>query len=166
MCLLLYAWVLARWLSCLHCLHCSLTARRSWVRFPHWALLALGGRSSPDLQCSGGLSPGPFCVEFACSPRVHKGFPPLRTPTEKTCKITEHMSIPDQRWTVHFTWSPGAAKLPTAPGGSLRKDGPGWEKAENKFTATSGLPACVCVCVCPVSPPYMHVCVPVCRVCH
>src|SRR4029434_3864197 len=24
---------------------------------------------------------------------------------------------------------------------------------------------CVCVCVCPASPPYMHVCVPVCRVC-
>ena len=86
-------------------------------------------------------------ASFACSPRVHKGFPPLRTPTVKTCKITELMSIPDQRWTVHFTWSPGAAKLPTAPGGSLRKDGPGWEKAENKFTATS-------------------VCVPVCRVCH
>ena len=39
------------------------------------------GVSSP--QCSGGLSPGPFCVEFACSPRVHTGFPPLRTPTEK-----------------------------------------------------------------------------------
>src|SRR4029434_7340894 len=39
---------LARWLSCLHCLHCSLTARRSWVRFPHGALLALGGRSSPE----------------------------------------------------------------------------------------------------------------------
>src|SRR4029434_879640 len=42
---------------------------------------------------------------------------------------------------------PGRYKLPTAPGGSLRKDGPGWEKAENKFTATSGLLACVCVCV-------------------
>src|SRR4029434_8332638 len=40
-----------------------------------------GGRSSA--QCSSGLSPGPFCVEFACSPRVHKRFPPLRTPTEK-----------------------------------------------------------------------------------
>src|SRR4029434_10463047 len=40
---------------------------------------------------------------------------------------------------------PGRYKLPTAPGRSLRKDGPGWEKAENKFTATSGLPACVCV---------------------
>src|SRR4029434_2665614 len=54
------------------------------------------------------------------------------------------MSIPDQRWTVHFTWSPGAAKLPTAPGGSLRKDGPGWEKAEDKFT-NDLRPACVCV---------------------
>src|SRR4029434_1306998 len=75
---------LARWLSCLHCLHCCLTARRSWVRFPHGALLALGGRSSPE--CTGGLSPGPFCVEFACSPRVHKGFPPLRTPTVKHAK--------------------------------------------------------------------------------
>src|SRR4029434_10598246 len=57
----------ARWLRCLHC---RLTARRSWVRFLHGALLTLGGRSSPDLQCSGGLSPGPFCVKFACSPRV------------------------------------------------------------------------------------------------
>src|SRR4029434_10981703 len=26
----------------LHCLHCSLTARRSWVRIPHGSLLALG----------------------------------------------------------------------------------------------------------------------------
>src|SRR4029434_7492481 len=40
---------------------------------------------------------------------------------------------------------PGRYKPPTAPGGSLRKDSPGWENAENKFTATSGLPACVCV---------------------
>src|SRR4029434_2918776 len=55
-----------------------------------------------------------------------------------------------------WTWSPGAYKLPTAPGGSWRKDNPGWEKAEDKFTATSGLR--VCVCVCPVSPPYIHVC--------
>src|SRR4029434_10387022 len=66
------------------------------------------------------------------------------------------MSIPDQRWSVHFTWSPGAYKLPTAPGGSWRKDGPGWEKAETKFTATSGLPACVCVsCVASI---YARVC--------
>ena len=52
---------------------------------------------------------------------------------------------------------PGRYKLPTAPGGSLRKDGPGWEKAENKFTATSGLPVCVCVsCVASI---YARVCV-------
>src|SRR4029434_3593856 len=125
----------ARWLRCLHCLHCHLTARRSWVRFPHGACWLWGAGPPQSAQCSGGLSPGPFCVEFAC--------PPLRTPTEKTCKITEHMSIPDQRWTVHFTWSPGATSWPLLLGGSLRKDSPGWEKAEKKFTATLGLPACV-----------------------
>src|SRR4029434_3451506 len=38
---------------------------------------------------------------------------------------------------------PGRYKLPTAPGGSLRKDSPGWAKAETKFTAISGLPVCV-----------------------
>src|SRR4029434_6953114 len=58
---------------------------------------------------------------------------------------------------------PGRYKPPTAPGGSLRKDSSGWEKAENKFTRPQ---AYLRVCVCPVSPPYMHVCVPVCRVCH
>src|SRR4029434_8532626 len=62
-------------------IHCRFTARRSWVRFPHGALLALGGRSSPGLQCSGVLSPVPFCVEFACSPCVHKGFPPQKNMT-------------------------------------------------------------------------------------
>src|SRR4029434_8665490 len=104
-------------------LHCRLTARRSWVRFPHGPLLALEGWSSrPSV-----LSPGPFCVEFACSPRVHKGFPPLRTPKEKHAK-EQHtfLSVCDRDG--RFTWSPGAEKLPTAPGGSWRKDGPGWVK--------------------------------------
>src|SRR4029434_4574929 len=83
-----------RWVRCLHC---RLTARRLWVRFPHGVLLVPGGRFSPGLQYSGGLSPGPFCVEFACSPRVHKGFPPLRSPTEKHAE-EQHtpLSIPDQ----------------------------------------------------------------------
>src|SRR4029434_4382877 len=85
---------------------------------PAWGTVGSGGAGPPQsAQCSGGLSPGPFCVESACSPRVHKGFPPLRTPTEITCKITEHMSIPDQRWTVHFTWSPGATSCPLLLGG-------------------------------------------------
>ena len=75
-----------------------------------------------------------------CSQGVSSTKDPNR---KKTCKITEHMSIPDQRLTVHLTWSPGAYKLPTAPGGSWRRDVPGWEKAENKFAATSGLRVCV-----------------------
>src|SRR4029434_739625 len=55
------------------------------------------------------------------------------------------LSVPDRDG--RFTWSPGAEKLPTAPGGSWRKDGPGWENAESKLTATSGLCVFVCVCV-------------------
>ena len=137
-------------------MHCRLTARRSCVRSPHGVLLALGARSSPDLQCSGGLSPGPFCVEFACSPRVHKGFPPLKTPTEKTCKRTEHSSsVPDQD--RRFI-SPGpralkkkkAAHCSWGPGGRTVRDG---INAEAKFT-NDLRPACVC----PVSPPCIHVC--------
>ena len=135
---------MARWLSCLHCLHCRLTARRSWVRFPHGVLLALGGRSSPDLQCSGGLSPGPFCVEFACSPRVHKGFPPIRTPTGKTCK-NRTFSCPSVTET-DGSLGPRALRscplLLEGPGGRTIRDG---LKAESEFTATSGLRVCVCV---------------------
>src|SRR4029434_5322768 len=123
--------LMARWLKCLHC---HLTARRSWVRFPHRALLALGGRSSPDLQCSGVLSPRPFCVEFACSPRVHKGFPPLRTPTEKHAKKEQNTPDRDGR----FNWSPGAEKLPTDPGGSWRRDDPGWVKGREKIHGEDG----------------------------
>src|SRR4029434_8847706 len=120
--------------------------------------------SSPDLQCSGGLSPGPFCVEFACSPRLHKGFPPLRTPTEKTCKRTEHVSILRDR-DGRFTWSTGAEKLPTAPGGSWRKDGPGWVKCRAYISQRPQ--ACVCLCVCVLCRLHkIHVCVAVCRVCH
>src|SRR4029434_4934226 len=96
----------ARWLRCLHC---RLTARRSWVRFPHGALLALGGRSSPDLQCSGGLSPGPFCVCMfsPCSQGVSSN--------RKTCKQNRTLlSVPNRDG--RLTLSPGAEKLPTAPG--------------------------------------------------
>ena len=42
---------------------------------PAWGAVGSGGQVLPRVQS--GLSPGPFCVEFACSPRVHKGFPPL-----------------------------------------------------------------------------------------
>src|SRR4029434_3422907 len=124
----------------------------------------LWGAGPPQsAQCSSGLSPRPFCVEFACSPRVHKGFPPLKTPTEKHTKRTEHSCPPLTE--TDGSLGPRALRscplLLEDPGGGTIRDG---KKAEQEFTATSGLPACVCVC--PVSPPYMHVCVPVCRVCH
>src|SRR4029434_2353436 len=65
---------LARWLSCLHCLHCCLTARRSWVRFPHGALLALGGRSSPECAVLRGVISRAFlcgvCMFSPCSQGV------------------------------------------------------------------------------------------------
>ena len=145
----------ARWLRCLHC---RLTARRSWVRFPHGALLALGGRSSPDLQCSGGLSPGPFCVEFACSPRVHKGFPPIRTPTGKTCK-NRTFSCPSVTET-DGSLGPRALRsyplLLEGPGGRMVRDG---SNAERTFHSDLR-PACVCV-LCRLHK--IHVCVAVCR---
>ena len=114
----------------------------------------LWGAGPPQsAQCSGGLSPGPFCVEFACSPRVHKGFPPLRTPTEKTCKKNRTLlSVPDRDG--RFNWSPGAEKLPTAPGGSWKRNDPGWVKGRSWIHGHLR-PACVFVCVCPVSPPYI-----------
>ena len=83
----------------------------------------------------GGLSPRPFCVKFACFPRVHRGFPPLRTPTEKTCKRTEHSSsVPDQD--RRFT-SPGPRALKSCP---------------------LLLGSCVCVCVCAVYSVSVHSC--------
>ena len=100
-----------------------------------------------------------------CSLHVHKGFPPLRTPTEKHARRTEHMSIPDQRCTVHFTWAPGASSCPLllgGPGGGMFQDG----KRQRINSPRPQACVCVSVYVCPVAPPYMHVCVPVCRVCH
>src|SRR4029434_323481 len=55
-------------------------------------------------------------------------------------------------WSLHV--------LPVFTRGFLHKDG--------QFTSLGprALQAQAYLCVCPVSPPYMHVCVPVCRVCH
>src|SRR4029434_604618 len=98
----------------------------------------------------------PGCVEFACSPCVHKGFRPLRTTTEKHVKRKNStiLSVPDRDG--RFTWSPGAEKLPTAHGGSWRKEVPGWEKSRARIHGDLR-PACACVCVCSVC-----VCVCVC----
>src|SRR4029434_4867501 len=89
-------------------------------------------------------APGPFCVEFACSPRVHKGFPPLITPTEKHAKRTEQSCTPLPE--TDGSLGPRALRsrplLLEDPGGGTIRDG---LKAEQKFTATSGLRVRVCV---------------------
>src|SRR4029434_4038340 len=56
---------------------------------------------------------------------------------------------------------PGRYKPPTAPGGSLRKDSPGWEKAEPRPQAY----LCVCVCVCVLCRLHICTCVFQCVVC-
>ena len=63
--------------------------------------------SSPAWCNMSGLVPGPFCVEFACSPRVHLGSP-HRTPQQQ--KHAEQMLIspvPDQDRTGHLDLVPG-----------------------------------------------------------
>src|SRR4029434_5552979 len=130
------------------CTACTATSQQEGYGFDsHMGRCWLWGAGPPQsAQCSGGLSPGHFCVEFACSPRVHTGFPPLRTPTEKTCKITEHMAIPDQRWTVHFTWSPGATSRPLllgGPGERIVQDGR--KQKINSPRPQAYLRVCVCV---------------------
>ena len=143
---------MARWLRCLHC---RLTARRSWIRIPHGALLALGGRSSPDLQCSGGLSPGAFlcgvCMFSPCS----QGVSSTKNLDRKTCKKNRTLLTKTDR-----SLGPRALKSCPLLLGYWRKDSLGWENAEQKFTATLGLR------VRPMSPPYIHVSVAVCRLCH
>src|SRR4029434_2680060 len=72
------------------------------------------------------------CIFSPCS----QGVSSAKNPNRKTCKKNRTiLSVPDQDG--RFTWSPGAEKLPTAPGGRTSRDG---KKAGQKFTATSGLP--------------------------
>src|SRR4029434_4378525 len=101
------------------CTACTATSQQEGHGFDsHMGRCWLWGAGPPQsAQCSGVVSSGPFCVEFACSPRVHKGFPPLRTPTEKNMQNNRTHVHPDQRWTVHFTWSAGATNCPLLLGG-------------------------------------------------
>src|SRR4029434_4952613 len=69
-----------------------------------------------------------------------QGFPPHRTPTEKTCKRTEHSSsVPDQD--RRFT-SPGPGALKSCPLllRSWRKDSPGFEKTCKRTQHSSSVP--------------------------
>src|SRR4029434_10236420 len=94
------------------CTACTAASQQEGHGFDsHMGAVGSGGQVLPRVHS--GLSPGPFCVEFACSPRVHKGFPPVTTPTEKTCKRTEHFtSVPDQDRRFN---SPGPRALKSCP---------------------------------------------------
>ena len=105
----------------LRCLHCRLTAKRSWVGFQHGPLLVQGAGPPQTFSVQVGyVSPGPFCVEFACSHSVHKD-----------PNITlSYQSLTKMDGSLHLV--PGRLK---AALGSWRKDNPGWGNAEVKFTA-------------------------------
>ena len=92
-------------------------------------MLALRGRSRPPQTFSAqvGYLPGLSVWSLLVLPVFTRGF--LHYEPQQTKHAEEQntlLSIPDQDG--RFTWSPGAYKLPTAPGRSWRKDGPGWEK--------------------------------------
>src|SRR4029434_6730227 len=92
-----------------------------------------------------------LCVEFACSPSVHKN--PNST--------LSYQSLTKMDGSLHLV--PGRLKAVLEEGQS----GMGKCRSQNHGDLRpTCVCVCVCVCVCPVSPPYMHVCVPVCRVCH
>src|SRR4029434_5337858 len=143
---LLYAnYIVARWLSCLHCLHCRLTARRSWVRFPHGVLLALGGRSSPECTVlKWAISQAFLCGVCMFSP-CPQGVSSTKNPNRKkhakqqnTCpsltKDGQFTSLgPRAPQPAHCSWLP------------WRKDSPGRDKCRGQISLRPLRHACVCV---------------------
>src|SRR4029434_2505110 len=95
------------------------------------------------------------CMFFQCSQGVSSNKNPNRKNMQKQ-NILLYVRDRDG-W---FTWSPGAEKLPTAPGGSWRKDGPGWVKCRAYISQRPQ--ACVCLCVCVLCRLHKGVCVAVC----
>ena len=113
--------------------------------------------SSPTWCNMSGLVPGPFCVEFACSPRVHPGSPHRTPQQQKHAKRTDAHPVPDQ------DRAPGTGHLDLVPGRRIAGSPlllafpwgrtPGWEKCREHFPPSSHLHVCVCVtthCVCNV----------------
>ena len=111
-----------------------------------------------------GLVPGPFCVEFACSPRVHPGSP-HRTPTTKTCKKNRCSTVLSLTKTglSTWTWSPGAALLAAHCSWLSLGEDARMGKSRRSIPPTH-LIACVCVCVLCVSPLTLVCKISACRV--
>ena len=103
--------------------------------------------SSPASCNMWGLVPGPFCVEFACSPRVHPGSP-HRTPTIKTCKKSRCSSVLTltKSGPSTWTWSLGAASLAAHCSWLSLGEDARMGKSREHLPPSSLLHVCVCVC--------------------
>ena len=109
---------------------------------PAWGAVGSGGQVLPRPSVLRWAISWAFlcgvCMFSPCS----QGVSSANNPNRKTCKKNRTiLSVPDRDG--RFTWSPGAEKLPTAPGGSWRKDGPGWVKCRAYISQRPQ--ACVCV---------------------
>src|SRR4029434_6899058 len=125
----------------------------------------LWGAGPPQsAQCSGGLSPGPFCVECACSPRVHKGFLHIE-PQHKNMQKNRKDRSPVLSLTKIGLRSPYAVKgYPLL----LEPLEEGQSRMGKRQKINSPRPqACVCVCVsvCVLCRFHIFTCVFQCVVC-
>src|SRR4029434_9078488 len=96
----------------LRCLHYRLTARRSWVRFLHGPLLVRGAGPPQTFSVQGAyVSPGTFCVDFACSPSVHKN-PNSMLSYQSLTKMDGSLHlVPRRLKAAHCSVSEGQSKM-------------------------------------------------------
>ena len=115
---------------------------------PAWGAVGSGGQVLPRPSVLRWAISRAFlcgvCMFSPCSQEVSSNKNPNRKNMQKQNIL---LSVRDRDGRI--TWSPGAEKLPTGPGGSWRKDGPGWVKCKAYISQRPQ----ACVCVCPVSPP-------------
>ena len=107
---------------------------------PAWGAVGSGGQVLPRPSVLRWAISRAFlcgvCMFSPCSQGVSSNKKPNRKNMQKQNNL---LSVRDRDG--RFTWSPGAEKLPTAPGGSWRRD----DQQSNSRR----------VRVCPVSPPYI-----------
>ena len=130
---------------------------------PTWGTVGSGGQVLPRPSVLRWAISRAFlcgvCMFSPCSQGVSSNKNPNRKNMQKQNIL---LSVRDRDG--RFTWSPGAEKLPTAPGGSWRKDGPGWVKCRAYISQRPQACVCVCLCVCVLCRLHkIHVCVAVCR---
>ena len=118
---------------------------------PAWGAVGSGGQVLPRPSVlRWAISRAFLCGVCMFSP-CSQGVSSNKNPNRKTCKKEQFTLLSVSVRGGRFTWSPGTEKLPTAPGGSWRRDDPGWVKGRAKIHGDLR-PARACVCVCQHSP--------------